>query len=107
MFTRYFSEETLAKILNDYKTKGYIEPTDTYLHIDIPDDCGRLVDADKAVKEFIGLSDLYNIALQDCELEKEVYPHIEALWRGKKAIVDLGIKIMTKAPVVIKEVSYD
>lgn len=60
-----------------------------------------LIDRNEAIKHFKDLTCVYDMALKDCNLEKEVYPHIEALWRGKRAICDTVVKILSKAPVIV------
>lgn len=57
-----------------------------------------LIDRRAVIERFARLSEVYDLALRDCDLEKEVYPHYEALMRGKKAVVDMAIKILEEAP---------
>jgi len=68
---------------------------------EIPDH-GDLIDRKNSVERFEKLSEAYDLALQDCDLEKEVYPHYGALMRGKKAVVDMAIRILLDMPVVVK-----
>lgn len=63
---------------------------------------GDLIDRKAAIERFSKLSWAYDFALQDCDLEKEVYPHYAALMRGKKAVIDMVIKIMNDLPVVVE-----
>ncbi len=60
----------------------------------------ELIERDKAIERFKNLAGVYDLALKDCNLEKEVYPHYEALMRGKKAVMELGVKVLMEAPVV-------
>lgn len=63
--------------------------------------CGQVADVEKAHRSFSGLSECYEIALRDCDLEKEVYPHYGALMRGKKAVMELADKLLAAAVVKV------
>ena len=63
---------------------------------------GELIDRQKAVKRFTKLAEIYDLALKDCDIEKEVYPHYEALMRGKKAVMELAEKLLAECPTVVE-----
>lgn len=55
---RYFSEETVKKIITDTvnATLHIVKPSEDYPYIELPDNYGRLIDADeleKAVKKMV------------------------------------------------------
>ena len=63
---------------------------------------GDLIDRQESIRRFDNLSEVYDIALKDCDLEKEVYPHFEALMRGKKAVIKLAGKMLSECPTVLE-----
>ena len=98
---RYYDEDSIAKMFDDFVARGYIEPPSKYPHIEI-DEKADLIDRKEALKHFTNLSQVYCTALIDCDLEKEVYPHYEALLRGKKAVMDMTASILRKIPKAIE-----